>query len=78
MRFDRRDKKFQLFADELTVDADYYETNFADLLGKIRRIVREAHEGLLSAAEVFYKQKVGVTCRNIYLQTGCRCNCSRG
>lgn len=60
MRFDRKDKRFQLFSDEPMVDPDYYQTTFSDLLGKIKRIVREAHEGLISAAEVFYKQKVDI------------------
>lgn len=58
MRFDRRDKRFQLFSDEPSVDAEYYETEFSDFLGRVRRVIREAHEGLISAAEVFYRQKV--------------------
>lgn len=57
-RFDRKDKRFQLFSDEPPVDAEYFETPFFDFLGKIKRIVREAHEGLIASAEVFYKQKV--------------------
>ncbi|KAF6036812.1 CCDC180 [Bugula neritina] len=56
-RFDRKDKRFQLFPDELPVDSEYYEKVFDDLLGKIRRVIREAHEGLIAAAEAFYKQK---------------------
>jgi len=60
-RFDRKDKRFQLFPDEPPVDSEYYEKEFDDLLGKIRRVIREAHEGLIAAAEVFYKQKVSVS-----------------
>ena len=65
MRFDRKDKRFQLFPDETAVDAEYYETAFTDLLGKIKRIVREAHEGLIASAEVFYKQKVSYSCVSV-------------
>ena len=60
-RFDRKDKRFQLFPDDAPVEPEYYDTVYTDLLGKVKRIVREAHEGLIATAEVFYKQKVCVS-----------------
>ena len=60
-RFDRKDKRFQLFPDDAPVEPEYYDTVYTDLLGKVKRIVREAHEGLIATAEVFYKQKVRQT-----------------
>lgn len=59
-RFDRKDKRFQLFPDDPPVEPEYYDNVYTDLLGKVKRIVREAHEGLIASAEVFYKQKVGI------------------
>ena len=58
MRFDRKDKRFHLFPDDPAPDADYCDSEFSDLLGEIKRTVREAHEGLIASAEIFYKQKV--------------------
>lgn len=56
-KFDRREKRFQLFPDESAAEESSVEATGATFLGKIKHTLHEAQDGLFEAAELYYRQK---------------------